>query len=284
MLFVTPALAFSIALVVFPVFVSAAQTRTLAWPSEWKSPLSSSTVVVTANYGALSKGCPNHDASHHYTFYLDTGREEHLGLDLRAGKRTSVYAMGDGRVIAAGNLWGKKWGGAVLVEHHATNGEGFTVVYGHVDVGKSPLRRTQWRAGDLVRRGDTIGVVANIHPYPAHLHIGVAPRVVTKMPGFSLSGGTGKCASKREGTVDPVAYLGRRKHAPVEGSIVGWKNRDGSVTSWQVTNVGGKLHRYWIPDTKVYGCVKKKGGIDRGPMPAAFLDQIPDRTGHHASC
>lgn len=262
---------------------AAATTRTAAWPASWTKPMA--TLNVSTNYGAYSAGCPNANKTHGYTWYLNApDRKQHLGLDLAAAAGTDVRAIGDGRVLYAGNLWGSTWKGVVLVEHMATNGNKFTAVYGHITIGVRPGTTSTWRPGDVVRANNLIGKVATTGT-GAHLHFGIAPGTQTSVVGTSgPTSGSGNCVSNAAGTTNPETYLAARKHAPLSGSIVGYKNSNGSVTSWRVTTVSGVLRRYWIPTTAVYSCLRNKGVVDRGPMPPRFLDQLPDRNGYHTTC
>ncbi len=65
------------------------------------------------------------------------------------------------------------------------------------------------------------------------------------------------------------------------GNIVGWRNANGSITSWLVDKSG---KRHWIPTTSIYYCLRRKGAKDFGPQPAAILDLLPDQIGNWASC
>jgi surface antigen len=64
------------------------------------------------------------------------------------------------------------------------------------------------------------------------------------------------------------------------GNIVGWRNTNGSITSWYVKSDG---KRYWIPTTTVYWCLRNKGAKDYGPQPSAILNLLPD-SGQKATC
>lgn len=264
---------------------AAAATRAASWTSNWTKPLA--TMTVTGNYGAYSLGCPNANRAHDYTWYLPSGRKQHLGLDLAGAAGTSVYSIGDGRVLYRGTgMWGSSWGTVMLIEHFATNGNRFTAVYGHISAGKSPRTGATWVTNDMVRKGEKIGTVANLASSvaPDHFHFGIAPGTKTSVVGSSNSTGTGNCPNQPTGTTNPETYLNARSHSSLSGSIVGYKNTNGSVTSWRVVSVSGTLRRYWIPTTTVYWCLRNKGVVDRGPMPARFLNQLPDRNGYHATC
>ena len=181
------------------------------WPVGWRSPLPSSTVGVSTNYGAFSLGCPNADRSHYFTYYID-GRQEHLGLDLRGDVGTVVYAVAGGRVVDAGKLWGDYWKGVVLVEHRASNGQKFTAAYGHIVIGGKPGAGRAWRSGDAVTRGSQLGQIAPLYG-SNHLHFGIAPGVQTSVAGLSATAGTGNCVHHSLGTVDPTPFLRARNPA-----------------------------------------------------------------------
>jgi murein DD-endopeptidase MepM/ murein hydrolase activator NlpD len=242
-------------------------------------------VTVTADYGAFDLGCKNADRTHTYTWYLKEGRSEHLGLDLAAPIGAKVYAVTDGRVMNAGELWKSPSKGIVLVEHMATNGSRFTAAYGHIAIGKSPRTNATWRAGDVVRRGNVIGTIVLAGTGP-HLHFGIKGGAVTNVDATAESGGTAgeACTRQAKGTADPIRHLAARSPAGIAGSIVGWRNANRTVTSWRVHTVNGSLRRRWVPNTTVYSCLRAKGIVDRGPMPARFLNQLPDQTGVHTRC
>lgn len=266
----------------------AATTRSVSWPAGWGSPLSSRTVNVTVNYGAYDLGCANADRSHEYTYYLpepqypgDPNRSEHLAVDLAAPSGAGVYAIADGRILRAGVIaeeWGSGSREIALVEHFATNGDRFTAVYAHIQVGTSPITRQRWQPGDVVRRGNQIGKIV-LAGTGYHLHFGLAPGAKTLVPPTSETSGTGNCVRNARGTVDPIAYLANRSEAPLTRSIVGRKNSDGSVTSWRVVSASGVLRRQHIETEGVYWCMRNQGVVDRGPMPSRFLDQLPVRAG-----
>lgn len=75
--------------------------------------------------------------------------KQHLGLDFTAPIGTEAHVTGDGRVIFAGyNTSG--YGNHVVVDH----GFGYETLYGH-------LSSVKVRTGQLVKRGDVIGLVGN---------------------------------------------------------------------------------------------------------------------------
>lgn len=196
----------------------------LSWPSGWQSPTNSSSVAINTVYGAFSKGCPNYtNDGNVYSYYLDTGRAEHLGLDLRADKGTSVKAIANGTVSYSGVPWGSAWKEFVRISHPTTSGAA-TADYGHIDVSINALTGKKWAKGDPIKRGDEIGKVADLSAAGAgaHLHFGLRPG-----SGFfgatdilasdqSNKGGSGNCKHNASGTIDPVGYLA--SNAPAEVS------------------------------------------------------------------
>lgn len=262
-----------------PAATASHTSAAVAWPSSWRGPVGGSTVYVNTKYGAFDLGCPNADRSHQYTYYLDRGRTEHLGIDLAPRPGARVVAIADGKVMNAGALWGGSSRGVVLVQHAARNRDRFTAAYGHLGIGKSPLTGGAWRVGDVVRSGDVIGTLQQAGT-GLHLHFGIAPRSTTAVAPTAES----NCRHDPRGTVDPVPYLKSRRSASLAGSIVGWRNRNGAITSWLVVKVNNKLRRNWISSTSVYDCLRGRGAIDLGAQPARFLDQLPDARGTHARC
>jgi murein DD-endopeptidase MepM/ murein hydrolase activator NlpD len=105
----------------------------------------------------------------------------HMGLDLAAPTGTPVKAAADAVVVSAGTHGG--YGLAVVLDH----GGALATLYGH-------LSSIDVRAGDVVRRGDPIGLVGSTGASTGpHLHFEVR---VSGTP------------------VDPVPYL---RQAPVRG-------------------------------------------------------------------
>lgn len=275
----------------------AADFRTDIWPTGWSSPLGTRTVKVTANYGALSRGCTNHDDSHEYTWYEDdeNSTKGHTGLDLDADVGDDVFPIGDGIVTSVVD-WGPIWGYAVHVRHESRSGYVFTVVYGHVERGTNSRTNAEWEQGDVIFGGEIIGTVFN-----NHLHIGLADGEQFDIKGRSKSKlrinkkGT-KCTFDPDGTKDPIATLENRKarsRASIFGGIVGWRNDDFTVTSWYVDRTSdGEYGRYWIPTVEDYWCLVDDGAYDWGPnitnsdfvYQHDFLDQLPDQWGKHAGC
>ena len=83
---------------------------------------------------------------------------QHLGLDLTAPEGTEIYAVNDGKVAAILNL--SNYGKTVIIDH----GLGIFSMYLHLD-------KFKVSAGDLVRRGQDIGVSGNTgYVTGPHLH------------------------------------------------------------------------------------------------------------------
>lgn len=222
---VAAATAAGLSVSLFAVFAAssagAATYRYPTWPSGWRSPLGR--LVVSANYGAYSLGCPNADRRHTYTYYDPDpkSRSQHLGLDLSAPPNTKVYAISDGRVLKGGNLWDDKWKGVLLIEHVASSGEKFTAVYGHVAIGKNPRTGKTWATGDAVRSGEQVAVVADLTIAGDHLHFGIAPGSKAFVPGTSGSSGSGNCPNQPSGTANPESYLAARRPRTIISSWPG---------------------------------------------------------------
>lgn len=258
----------------------AAATRQLTWPAGWGNPLSksSTTVNVSTNYGAYSKGCGNADTRDDYRWYLTSpSRKEHLGLDLATPADSPVYSMADGRILAVGELWGSTWKDVMLVQHRFTTGASVTAVYAHIARG-TRTGTTKWAVGDMVRKGSKLGTVVKTGTGP-HLHLGTASGTKTSVVGSSTSSGNvgTSCTRHAEGTVNPETHLKTAKAVGLIGSIVGYKNSDGTITSWRVISTSDGLRRNWVPTSSVYQCLKSAGAVDWGAMPSRFLDQIPDQ-------
>jgi murein DD-endopeptidase MepM/ murein hydrolase activator NlpD len=217
-------LALLLALVSYPL-QSADAARTAAWPANWTNPSTGETggsVTVTANWGVFSLGCKGVRASPEHEFYLRTGTKQHLGIDLRAPVGQNIYAIGRGKVVRSGKLWDTDnvdQGGVMIVEHYASTGERFTVVYGHINIGISPDTKVQWKADDKVHPGDLLG---NSYPLnQPHLHFGIAPGQRNHLHGAADANvkEDGACEdsdrlAKRElneYTVDPILFLNKFK-------------------------------------------------------------------------
>ncbi|HPT11182.1 MAG TPA: M23 family metallopeptidase [Bacteroidales bacterium] len=83
----------------------------------------------------------------------------HFGQDFPCPSGTKVYATGGGKVVFAGND-GDGFGNKIIIDH----GFGYKTIYGH-------LSRINIKAGDVVNRGDKIGLsgTTGISSGP-HLH------------------------------------------------------------------------------------------------------------------
>lgn len=93
--------------------------------------------------------------------YNKQKKGQHLGIDYRASIGDKVPASNRGRVVFAGDLF--YTGGTVIIDH----GLDIFTVYGH-------LSKTTVNAGDIVDRGDLIGLSGNSgRTSGPHLHWGV---------------------------------------------------------------------------------------------------------------
>lgn len=93
--------------------------------------------------------------------YNKQKKGQHLGIDYRAAIGDKVPAANRGKVVFAGDLF--YTGGTVIIDH----GLDIFTVYGH-------LSKTTVNAGDIVDRGDLIGMSGNSgRTSGPHLHWGV---------------------------------------------------------------------------------------------------------------
>jgi murein DD-endopeptidase MepM/ murein hydrolase activator NlpD len=77
-------------------------------------------------------------------------RQFHRGIDLKAKRRTPVYATADGVVKFVQSKNKGAFGRVVMVSHNY----GFETVYAH-------LRQTKVKVGDVIKRGDIIALSGN---------------------------------------------------------------------------------------------------------------------------
>jgi len=77
-------------------------------------------------------------------------KEFHKGVDLRAVRRTPIYATADGVVRYAKDQNGKGFGRFIIISHNF----GFETLYGH-------LRFVNVKVGDVVKKGQIIGKTGN---------------------------------------------------------------------------------------------------------------------------
>lgn len=94
---------------------------------------------------------------------------EHRGVDFAAADGTPIFAVSDGKVVAAGPASG--FGNWIVIDSVDTNGRGFSAVYGHMwDEG------VHVRVGDSVRAGQPIGTVGSAGESTGpHLHFEIVP-------------------------------------------------------------------------------------------------------------
>jgi murein DD-endopeptidase MepM/ murein hydrolase activator NlpD len=257
--------------------------KSVNWPTGWTSPLKKSPINMTCRYGAFSGGCNNEDRSHYWSYYMESGLGEHLGVDIQAPNGTPVYAVADGLVRKVGTSWGAQWAQVAVISHRTKQGGWFSSAYGHLAIGKNPRTNKTWTTNDMIRAGEKIGTTTTMSAAPAHLHFGLIPKSITSIPGMSSSASK-SCTHHPAGTVDPLAFLSGKTRVGLAGSIVKWKNSDGSYTSWEVYSKSGSLARRWVPDVATYNCLVNGGAVNWGPMSSRFLDQLPDQAGVWASC
>jgi len=88
-------------------------------------------------------------------------KSTHHGLDFHAPMGTPIAAIGDGRVLLAGDFFYE--GGLVVIDH----GQGLSTLYMH-------LSETRVHEGDMVRRGQIIALSGSSgRATGPHLHLGV---------------------------------------------------------------------------------------------------------------
>ena len=75
-------------------------------------------------------------------------RKFHYGMDFSAKTGTDVFATGNAKVVYSG--WRQGYGNMVMLDH----GYGYQTLYAH-------LFKSLVRVGQLVQRGDIIGLVGN---------------------------------------------------------------------------------------------------------------------------
>lgn len=77
-------------------------------------------------------------------------RKFHQGIDLRAKRKTKVYATADGIVRYVQNKNKGNWGRTVIISHNF----GFETVYAH-------LNKSKVKVGDVIKKGDIIALSGN---------------------------------------------------------------------------------------------------------------------------
>ena len=77
-------------------------------------------------------------------------KEFHTGIDLRAKRKTKIYAPADGVINFAGFHKKSGYGVMIILDHNY----GFRTLYGH-------LNKVAVKKGDVVRKGDLIGYTGN---------------------------------------------------------------------------------------------------------------------------
>lgn len=112
-------------------------------------------------------------------YRLSGGWAVHTGADLnRTGgtatdKNQPVYAVADG-IVRYSAIRGT-WKGLVVVEHNVPGENPIYARYAH-------LHQLEFRAGDVVRRGDVVGRITEFVPHNYHLHFDMSrdPILVTQ--------------------------------------------------------------------------------------------------------
>lgn len=93
--------------------------------------------------------------------YNNQKKGQHLGIDYRAAVGDKVPSANAGKIVFAGDLFYTGW--TVIIDH----GLDMFTVYGH-------LSKTLVTAGDIIKRGDLIGLSGNTgRTSGPHLHWGV---------------------------------------------------------------------------------------------------------------
>ena len=99
-------------------------------------------------------------------------KEFHTGIDLRAKRKTKIYAPADGIINFAGFHKKSGYGVMVILDHNY----GFRTLYGH-------MTKVAAKKGDVVRKGDLIGYTGNsglssgphLHYEIRHLQVAIQP-------------------------------------------------------------------------------------------------------------
>lgn len=104
--------------------------------------------------------------------YGRESRSIHLGIDYWLPAGTAIHALLDGEVVMAVNDAGDKEYGGLVVLKHSTPEIEFYTLYGHLSVESA----TQYKAGDLIKKGEKIAELGDIHEngtWAPHLHFQV---------------------------------------------------------------------------------------------------------------
>ncbi len=103
-------------------------------------------------------------------------RQFHKGIDLRAKRRTKIYATADGVVSFVHSRNKGTFGRVIMISHNY----GFVTVYGH-------LYKTKVKMGDVVKKGDVIALSGNSgRSTGPHLHYEVRYASMVLNPKYFL--------------------------------------------------------------------------------------------------
>ncbi len=135
----------------------------------------------------------------------------HTGVDMMREKDKDVYAVADGKVVGisyddgSGDIWGIG-NCALVIEHETYDGSIFSAVYGHLQCGTIPARKSDIYGGKSIgkigywKNGDHLHF--SIHPGPYGT---IARAGWGKMPNSSwTSPCTGSCLNT---FTDPIAFI-----------------------------------------------------------------------------
>ena len=96
------------------------------------------------------------------------GERKHPGIDFNIRIGTPIIAISDGKVFYIGEPDSKEfWGGGVFVM--ISHGEHFNAIYGH-------LSKILIEKGQLLKRGQMIGLSGASNDGYAHLHFGICKK------------------------------------------------------------------------------------------------------------
>ena len=250
------------------------------WPNPWNDPTGGA-ANRWRDWGFNTCGPANGDYGlNDSSWYFD--RTAHLGVDssgARAG--TTIKPIAGGTIAWAGEPWGRQWGGVIVVEHHASNGNRFAAVYAH-------LRPDTMKRSGRVTTGTTLGTIKAGQPYGDHLHFGIVPLTGSQSAAAIAKRGSTSCGYLQDGPtfgyVHPMKYLSARRPAgsnppalkpcDYNGKVVGAR---GSTAKYLVRRAGGTCKRFHIPTGGDYQSIVNTIGSRRVvTLTANQLAQIPN--------
>lgn len=116
----------------------------------------------------LTSSCATHGpfyVGNPYGAPVTYGEGRHPGIDFDISKGTPIIAISDGEVIYIGEPDAKeRYGGGIFVG--ISHGEHFNTLYGH-------LTKVFVEKGQLLKRGQLIGLSGSSNSGYAHLHFGI---------------------------------------------------------------------------------------------------------------